>query len=139
MQANNDSIPVIDVAAGIIWRDDTFLAAQRKSGAFENLWEFPGGKCEQAESPEDALIRELKEELGITVLQSSLWQTIEHDYSELNYSVRLFFFHVSAFSGEAKAKENQNLRWVTPQEALKLEFLPADRGILTRLNALRLI
>ena len=140
IQAVSESLPVIDVAAGIIWRDNTFLAAQRKkSGAFENLWEFPGGKCEAGESPEAALIRELSEELGITVLQCSLWQTIEHEYSEQNYRVRLYFFHVRAFSGEARAQENQVLRWVTPQEALQLVFLPADQGILTRLNALRLI
>lgn len=140
MQAAGDSLPVIDVAAGIIWQENTFLVAQRtKSGPFENLWEFPGGKCETGENPEDCLIRELNEELGITVLQCSLWQTIEHEYSELKYRVRLFFFHVRAFSGETRAQENQVLRWVTPQEALKLVFLPADQSILTRLTALRLI
>lgn len=132
--------PVIEVAAGIIWRESLFLAAQRtKSGPFESLWEFPGGKCEANERPEEALVRELSEELGIKVQEHALWQTIEHDYHELNYRVRLYFFHVRAFTGEPCSKENQILRWLSPQEALKLEFLPADRGILTRLNALHLL
>ncbi|MCR5813241.1 MAG: (deoxy)nucleoside triphosphate pyrophosphohydrolase [Desulfovibrio sp.] len=140
MQAACDDLPVIEVAAGIIWRENTFLAAQRKKpGPFFDLWEFPGGKCEEGETPEEALNRELHEELGIKDLQCSLWQTIEHDYSELDYRVRLYFFHVRAFTGEARSRENQLLRWITPQEALRLQFLPADQCILTRLNALRLI
>ena len=131
---------LIEVAAGIIWRGETFLAAERtEKRDLAHLWEFPGGKCEAGEKPEDTLCRELKEELNITVLASSLWQTLEHSYPEYHYRVRLYFFHVRSFQGEPEARENQGLRWVTPAEAMQLPFVPADQPILTQLGSLRLL
>ena len=130
----------VDVAAGIIWRGDRFLAAERPAGSsHEGFWEFPGGKIEEGESPSDALDRELREELGITVTEAAFWQIVAHDYRERGIHVRLHFFHVRRFVGEPEPKENQRLRWVTTEEALALNFLPADHRILAQLNALRLI
>ena len=136
-----DYTQTIDVAAGIIWRGGHFLAAQRPTNKImEGFWEFPGGKLEGNESPEDALKRELAEELGIGVREVSYWQCVEHRYADRNLNVRLYFFHVTDFVGEPCAADGQNLRWVSPDEAPALGFLPADAGVLEQiltLNAFR--
>lgn len=83
----------IEVAAGIIWRGKRFLASQRLSDKpLEGYWEFPGGKLEAGESPEDALKRELAEELGVGVRQVVFWKSLDHEYVERGFSVRLYFF-----------------------------------------------
>jgi len=138
IQSNSD-IKTITVAAGIIWKDKRFLIDQKKTGMFANYWEFPGGKCEANESPSQALVRELKEELGIEATKSSLWQILEHTYSEAKLHVFLHFFHVLHFIGEPKSKEGQSIRWVYPTEAMSLPFLAADKPILTQLSSLRLL
>ena len=127
---------LIEVAAGIIWRCGRFLAAQRPTDKpLEGYWEFPGGKLEARETPSEALARELAEELGIGVRESRFWQSLEHSYAERGFRVRLHFFHVMAFRGEPCPAEGQNLRWVTPSEALELGFLPADANVLEQLRA----
>ena len=126
----------IEVAAGIIWRGKRFLASQRLSDKpLEGYWEFPGGKLEAGESPEDALKRELAEELGVGVRQVVFWKSLDHEYVERGFSVRLYFFHVTEFVGEPCGEEGQNLRWVEPQEAFALGFLPADAVVLEELIA----
>ena len=127
---------LIEVAAGIIWRGGRFLAAQRPTDKpLEGYWEFPGGKLEARETPSEALARELAEELGIGVRESRFWHSLEHSYAERGFRVRLHFFHVMAFRGEPCPAEGQNLRWVTPSEALELGFLPADANVLEQLRA----
>ena len=127
---------LIEVAAGIIWRGGRFLAAQRPTDKpLEGYWEFPGGKLEARETPSEALARERAEELGIGVRESRFWQSLEHSYAERGFRVRLHFFHVMAFRGEPCPAEGQNLRWVTPSEALELGFLPADANVLEQLRA----
>lgn len=124
----------IEVAAGIIWRGGRFLAARRPPDRpLEGYWEFPGGKLEGGESPAEALARELAEELGIGVRKAAFWQSVMHTYAERGFRVRLHFFHVMAFTGEPCPEEGQNLRWITPAEAGRLAFLPADAGILAQL------
>ena len=136
MTENGKGLRLVEVAAGIIWRGERFLAAQRPTDKpLEGYWEFPGGKLEEGESPSEALVRELAEELGIGVRQCRFWQSLEHSYAERGFRVRLHFFHVSLFSGEPCLTEGQNLRWVTPAEALELGFLPADAHVLEQLRA----
>ena len=126
----------IDVAAGILWRDGRFLAAQRPPGSIqEGFWEFPGGKVEPGESPAEALIRELQEELGVTVRAPVFWRQAEHAYATpVARHVRLHFFHVRAFTGEPRACEGQALRWVLPREARTVPFLAADLAIVRELE-----
>lgn len=129
-----ESMQHIEVAAGIIWRGKRFLTSQRLSDKpLEGFWEFPGGKLEAGESPLDALKRELAEELGIGVRQAVFWKSLDHEYAERGFSVRIYFFHVTEFAGEPCGAEGQNLRWVEPQEAFALGFLPADAVVLEEL------
>lgn len=125
----------IEVAAGIIWREDRFLASKRPQGSpFADYWEFPGGKIEDGETAEAALIRELEEELGISVQACALTSRKRHEYAKENLSVELYFFTVTAFAGEPHPGEGQQLRWLTVREAQTLPFLPADQEILKSLT-----
>lgn len=122
-------LPKIVVAAGIVWRQKRFLAASRpEHTSWAGYWEFPGGKVEDGESIEQALCRELEEELGITCSALLPWRTLLHAYSEL--LVELHVIHITAFAGEPRPKEGQELRWVTPEEARLMRFLPADVEVL---------
>lgn len=115
----------IVAAAGVLRRENTFLAVQRPEGKImAGYWEFPGGKLEPGETPEQALCRELNEELGITVTAPEFWQTMLHRYDHGLITLHVFF--VPSFTGEPAPLENQELRWVTPDDALALKFLPAD-------------
>lgn len=123
----------VKVAAGIIWQQGRFLAAKRPEGkARAGYWEFPGGKQETGESMEDALRREIKEELEVSCGIVLPWQVCSHEYSDV--SVELHFMHVLDFQGTLAANDGQELRWVLPEEALALNFLPADRDVLAILS-----
>lgn len=118
----------LQVAAGIIWREGRFLAAKRPEGKPRaGFWEFPGGKQERGESMEQALARELAEELGIVCKAVLPWRTLTHEYPDVR--VELHVMHVTDFSGEPHPKDGQELRWVTPGAARELPFLPADKDI----------
>lgn len=125
----------IDVAAGIIWQAGRFLAAQRPPDKpHAGFWEFPGGKLEPGEDAAQALARELAEELDIRVRTAAFWRCAEHDYPERCLHVRLHFFHVTAFDGQPSSREGQTLRWILPEEAPALPFLPADAAIVAALK-----
>jgi 8-oxo-dGTP diphosphatase len=122
----------VDVVAGILWRGGRFLAVERPQGRPRaGFWEFPGGKIEQGETPEQALARELKEELGVDVRDFCFWRSVEHAYEDL--AVRLRFFHVTGFAGEPQGLEGHRLAWLRCDEALRLRFLEADRPLVADL------
>ena len=103
--------PVVDVAVGILVKPDgSFLLTSRPAGkVYEGYWEFPGGKLEAGESVQDALRRELLEELGIAVEAAQLWQVELVDYPHA--LVRLNFCKISAWSGELQMREAQSFSW----------------------------
>jgi 8-oxo-dGTP diphosphatase len=125
--------PTIEVVAGIIWQDGLYLAVERPEGAnMAGWWEFPGGKIEKGESRDDALVREFQEELGVTPLEFEYWRNLVHEYDE--FTVNLYFFHVTSYSGQLTSLENQRMEWVDPKVPPVLDYLPADIVIVEALH-----
>ena len=124
-----------DVVAALIWEGDRFLACQRPANkARALLWEFVGGKVEPGETKEEALIRECREELDITVAPGDIFLTVIHEYPDL--TVKLTLFNASIAEGTPKALEHNDIRWITVAEIDALEFCPADEEILKKLKQL---
>lgn len=125
----------IDVVAGVILAEsgDRVLLALRKPEQHQgNRWEFPGGKLEAGESVEDGLLRELREEIGITVTRSRSRSRIEHRYPDKQ--VRLHFHDVLAFEGEPQGREGQRLQWFDVAELMDLDFPEANLPIVEQLQ-----
>lgn len=121
------------VVAGILLDGGRFLAVQRPEGKpLAGFWEFPGGKIENGETPEQALIRELTEEIGVRPLEFALWKEKQKEYPEVR--VKLHFYLVHAFSGHPLPLEGQKMEWVTPDTAISMPFLEADLEIVHALS-----
>lgn len=119
--------------SGILQRGDKILIAQRPEGKpYSGYWEFPGGKIEPNESDEQALIRELHEELGIVVNAAEF--LFHHEYSYPDKHVHLQLWKVTDFSGEPHGKINQELKWVTIAEMKKMNLLEGNYVIVDRLS-----
>lgn len=132
----------IHVAVGVIFdnqQSDQILIAKRPQHLHQGgLWEFPGGKVAAGETVDQALKRELFEELGITVTQSQPLMQVEHNYSDKQ--VFLDIWTVTQYSGEARGLEGQECRWVAMQQLLcaesKYQFPEANKAILEKLKSL---
>ena len=126
----------IRVVAGIL-RDGNgrvLLAERKNDHPFNGLWEFPGGKTDAAETPEDALSRELAEELGIAITRFERLAGIDHDYADR--LVHIDFFLVTEWRGDVRAMDGQGLRWILPAEIDKRDVLPADVDVVDVLRSL---
>jgi 8-oxo-dGTP diphosphatase len=123
----------LDVVAGIlIAADGRVLIAERTGDQpFNGMWEFPGGKIGAGESQQQALSRELAEELGIVVRKSDFFMTLEHDYPDR--AVRLNFFKITGWSGDPSGLEGQKIRWVSPEDIEDGLMLPADAPVIDAL------
>ena len=104
------------------------FATQRGYGDFKDYWEFPGGKMEPGERPEEALLREIREELATEIAVDKFLCTVEHDYPSFHLTMHCFLCHV--VSGGLELREHEAARWLTKGRLRKLEWLPADYGIL---------
>jgi 8-oxo-dGTP diphosphatase len=123
----------IDVVAGLIFRDGRVLVCQRRdNSAFPLKWEFPGGKVEKTESDSEALWRELKEELGIDVLESLQVYQNEHSYAD-GPMVHLRFFKILKYQGEPKNLVFQQITWVELPQLVGLDFLEGDKPLIDKL------
>ncbi|PPB83365.1 8-oxo-dGTPase [Mycetohabitans endofungorum] len=131
-----DGRRITEVAVGVMLHEDgRFLLAQRPAGKpYEGYWEFPGGKLEPGESVEDALARELHEELGVTIADCVRWRVLEHDYPHAY--VRLFFCKVTRWSGEPSGREGQAFVWQVPPVQVA-PLLPAALPVIDWLSAER--
>ena len=126
----------IPVVAGFLKKGDLILVGQRpENHSLAGQWEFPGGKIESGESPEEALARELNEELGIEAEVGGLKLACTHNYGEIN--ILILFYEILYWKGEPKAKHHLMLEWIKPEE-LKTRTIPeANKKILNRIfNAL---
>ena len=119
----------VDVVAAIIRDNQKILITQRFDNVhLPGLWEFPGGKVEPDESLTAALEREIREELGVTILVGDEFFSVVHDYTPK--SVRLHFFNCSIIDGEPHPLEVADMRWVRPEELGQFEFPPADADLI---------
>src|SRR3970282_420537 len=123
----------VEVVAAVILRDDgRFLLTRRPAGkAYAGYWEFPGGKIENGESADDALRRELHEELGVDAVTAFPWVTRDYDYSHA--AVHLRFFRVVGWRGEPRGREAQQLAWQSTRDLTVAPLLPANGPILRAL------
>lgn len=110
------------------------FATQRGYGEYKDGWEFPGGKIEDGESPQEALKREIKEELDITINVGQLIQTIEYDYSTFHLSMDCFVCEI--MEGAMVLKEHEAAKWLTKNSLYSVDWLPADRLILEDIEKL---
>ncbi len=123
---------IVQVVAALIWKENEFMICQRpanKTRAFQ--WEFVGGKAEKGETREEALIRECREELDITVKVGDIFMEVDHQYPDIN--VHLTLFHAEIADGEIKMLEHNDIKWITPDEIKNFTFCPADKDILEKI------
>ena len=126
---------ITEVVAAFIWDDSRFLACQRPAHKVRGLlWEFVGGKVEPGETKEQALIRECREELAVTVFVGKIFMEVDHIYPDL--TVHLTLFHAAIAEGVPQKIEHNDIRWITVDEIDQYEFCPADEEILERLKTL---
>ena len=118
----------IEVVAAIIKKENTILATRRGYGEFINMWEFPGGKIEIGETREEALIREIKEELSINITIDTFVTTIDYDYPTFHLTMHCFLCTQS--NGTLTLNEHNDAKWVHKPELNELDWLPADLAIL---------
>ena len=124
-----------DVAAALIWQNDKFLICQRPAHKARGLlWEFVGGKVEPGETPAQALVRECREELGITVAPRDVFCEVFHEYPDI--TIRLILFNATIAEGTPQLLEHAALAWITPAQIDNYEFCTADEEILEMLRKL---
>ena len=115
---------VVKVVAAIIRDNNKIFATQWGYGEFKGGWEFPGGKVEAGETPKQALVREIKEELDIEIVVGGLIDTIEYDYPNFHLSMDCFWAEI--VSGDLILKEHEAAKWLMKDEMDEVEWLPAD-------------
>ena len=126
---------MVNVVAALIWDNGRFLICQRpKNKARGLLWEFVGGKVENGETKEQALIRECKEELNVGVSVGEIFTEVIHEYSDI--SIRLTIFNATIKSGTIQKSEHNDIKWITTREIENYPFCPADKKILEKLKSL---
>lgn len=122
----------INVVAAVIFKDDKVFATQRGYGEFKDGWEFPGGKVEPGESPEDALRREIREELEVDINVGDLIETIEYDYPAFHLSMKCFACTIAG--GSPHLLEHEAAKWLTSKQLGSVNWLPADVTLIPKIE-----
>ena len=127
---------VTEVVAALIWRGEQFMICQRPAHKARGLlWEFVGGKVEKGEAYTEALIRECREELDVTVKPLDTFMDVTHVYPDM--TVHLILINAVISEGEPKMLEHNDIRWITPDEIPKYDFCPADVEILKEIQRIK--
>lgn len=122
----------IEVVAAIIVEGNKVFCTQRGYGDFKDMWEFPGGKIEPGETPQQALVREIKEELDTEIEVGEFIQTIEWDYPKFHLTMHCFFCKV--LKGDLVLLEHEAAKWVEKENLDTIDWLPADRGLIEKIK-----
>lgn len=121
-----------EVVAALIWQEDRFMICRRPAHKARGLlWEFVGGKVEKGESGEEALARECREELDVTVTVKDIFMQVVHEYPDL--TVHLVLYNATIAEGTPKKLEHDDIKWITPDEIADFDFCPADKEILAEI------
>ena len=124
---------ITEVVAALIWDQNKFMICQRPAHKARGLlWEFVGGKVEPGETKEQALIRECREELDVTLSVGNVFMDVVHEYPDI--CVHLTLFHAVAAEGIPRKLEHNDIKWITPEEIPDYEFCPADVEILKKIQ-----
>jgi len=126
---NNKQMRAIEVVAAVIKKDGRIFATQRGYGDFKDWWEFPGGKIEPGESAEEALAREIREELSAEITIERLLKTVEWDYPAFHLTLNCFL--CSLASEEMTLNEHEAARWLDADSLRSVKWLPADNDVIT--------
>ena len=123
----------VEVVAALIWEDNRFMICQRPAHKARGLlWEFVGGKTEPGETLQQALVRECREELDVTVSVGDVFMDVVHSYPDI--TVHLTLFHATIPEGKPKKLEHNDIRWITPAQISEFDFCPADTEILQKIQ-----
>ena len=122
----------IEVVAAVIRDGDRILATERGYGPWKDWWEFPGGKMEAGESPEQALVREIREELDAEIVIDSFLHTVEWDYPDFHLTMHCY---MCTLNGVAHFLEHEAARWLTADALGSVRWLPADEGLMPLISA----
>ncbi len=128
-----NTVKATEVVAALIWQGERFMICQRPAHKARGLlWEFVGGKVEPKETKEQALVRECREELGVTLSVGEVFLDVTHEYPDL--TVHLTLFHATIAEGEPQKLEHNDIQWITPAEIGQYDFCPADVEILKEIT-----
>lgn len=123
---------IVRVVAAIIIEGNKVFATQRGYGEFKDGWEFPGGKIEQNETPEEAIVREIKEELNVEIEVLNLLDKVEYDYPNFHLSMDCFVCKIK--TGDLILKEHEAAKWLTKDTLHSVEWLPADLELIGKIE-----
>jgi len=127
-------VKTVRVAAAVILRPGAVFATQRGYGPWKDWWEFPGGKIEAGETPREALVREIREELDTEIEAGEKLADVEYDYPDFHLSMGCYLCRV--VSGSLILREHESARWLSREELKTVRWLPADLSVLEKLKPL---